>query len=60
MRDKTAIFRVAQNRGFRKRDTTRDFENETEAPICNNTGHQFRSVTKRNINETEIPLHKTT
>ena len=45
---------------FRKGDTTGDFENETEAPICYNTGHQFRSVTKRNINEMEIPLQKTT
>ena len=60
MRDETANFRVAQNRGFRTRDTTGDFQNETKAPICNNTGHQFRSVTKRNIKETEIPLHKTT
>ena len=41
-------------------DKTADFENETKAPICNNTRRQFRSVTKRNINETEIPLHKIT
>ena len=60
MQDKTANFRVGQKRGFRKRDFTGDFENETKALICNNTGHHFRSVTKRNINETEIPLYKTT
>ena len=60
MRDKTANFRVAQNRGFWKWDTTGDSANETKAPICNDTGHQFRSLTKRNINETETPLHKIT
>ena len=49
-----------QNADFENgRDTTGDFENETKAPICNNTGHQFKSVTNRNINQTEIPQHKT-
>ena len=51
---------MRQDREFQKRDTADDFENETKAPICNNTGRQFRSDTKKNINETEIPQHKTT
>ena len=56
---KPANFRVKQNWGFWKRDTTVDFEKYKKAPIYNNTGGQFRSVTRRNINETETPLHKT-
>ena len=58
MRDKTTNFRVGQNRGFRKRDTTGDFERQKRRFVL----IQLASLglSPRNINETEKPQHKTT